>query len=183
MTGSTFASRANGPSGRAIHSTRLTDNRIDGRDLWSGRVTIGLKPFENFKPISSGSISRKTTIASEAPSSFAKPHRSPRRSTASLCHRRSWKRLCCFDLGDYFSQGCLPTSLYSPDAFEVPNGYTLPYIAAARLHRRYQSPISIPMPSTTQSRNLRVIESALNPIYKAKNDVVEFNADYTSRLR
>ena len=35
-----------------------------------------------------------------------------------------------------------------------------------------------PYASTTQSRNLRVIESSLNPVYKAKNDVVEFNAEY-----
>ena len=47
MTGWTSVSRANGPSGRAIRSTPLTDNRIDGRDLWSGRVTIGFKPFQN----------------------------------------------------------------------------------------------------------------------------------------
>ena len=28
-------------------------------------------------------------------------------------------------------------------------------------------------------RNLRVIESTLNPTYQAKNDVIELNADYT----
>ncbi len=27
--------------------------------------------------------------------------------------------------------------------------------------------------------NLRVINSTLNPVYRAKNDTVEFNADYT----
>ena len=26
-----------------------TDDRIDGRDLWSGRVTVGLKPTENLQ--------------------------------------------------------------------------------------------------------------------------------------
>ncbi len=36
------------------------------------------------------------------------------------------------------------------------------------------------MLATTQSRNLRVIESALNPHYKAKNDTIELNADYLS---
>src|SRR6185312_5191954 len=35
-----------------------------------------------------------------------------------------------------------------------------------------------PYANTTQSTNLRVIETALNPIYKAKNDTVELNADY-----
>ena len=36
-----------------------------------------------------------------------------------------------------------------------------------------------PYASTTQSTNLRVIESTLNPHYKAKNDTLELNADYT----
>ena len=31
---------------------------------------------------------------------------------------------------------------------------------------------------TTQSRNLRVIESTLDPQYKAKNDTVELNTDF-----
>ena len=35
-----------------------------------------------------------------------------------------------------------------------------------------------PYASTTQSRNLRVIETTLNPKYKAKNDTLELNADY-----
>ena len=76
----------------------------------------------------------------------------------------------------------MPTSLYSPDAFQVPNGDSLSY---------YQGLAQIGVPvqggdfnsfdpyaSTTQSHNLRVIETQLNPIYKAKNDTVELNADY-----
>ena len=35
-----------------------------------------------------------------------------------------------------------------------------------------------PYPSETQSPNLRVINSNLNPVYRAKNDTLELNADY-----
>ena len=35
-----------------------------------------------------------------------------------------------------------------------------------------------PYASTTQSRDLRVIESSINPKYRAKNDTLELNADY-----
>ena len=35
-----------------------------------------------------------------------------------------------------------------------------------------------PYAGTTQSTNLRVISSELNPTYKAKNDTLEFNADW-----
>ncbi len=36
-----------------------------------------------------------------------------------------------------------------------------------------------PYASQTQPRNLRVIQSEINPSYRAKNDTLEFNADYT----
>ncbi len=35
-----------------------------------------------------------------------------------------------------------------------------------------------PYASTTQSRDLRVIESTIDPQYKAKNDTLELNVDY-----
>ncbi len=35
-----------------------------------------------------------------------------------------------------------------------------------------------PYGTTTQSQNLRVIGSALEPSYRAKNDTLEFNTDY-----
>ncbi len=77
----------------------------------------------------------------------------------------------------YLSQGCLPVSLYSPEAFEVPNGYSLPYVLGLDEGDQIHGTLD-PYLSTTQSRDLRVIESALEPKYRAKNDTVELNADY-----
>jgi len=156
--------------GYSFNST--TNERIDGRDLWSGRLTIGWKPMENLQ----------TYLIWEH---FAEDDD----------RIRSSKQLCKNDPGLsevlgvptvdiqglfggswYLSQGCLPTSMYSPDAFQVPNGKSLPYY----------SPLNVvglvedidPYASATQSSNLRVIESQLDPMYKAKNDILEFNADY-----
>src|SRR6185437_10274286 len=60
--------------------------------------------------------------------------------------------------GVYLSQGCAPTSLYSPDAFEVPNGFTLPYYEPLGFNgvpvMSFTFPFN-PYASTTQSRNLR----------------------------
>ena len=39
-------------------------------------------------------------------------------------------------------------------------------------------PSSILMREQLNHENLRVIETQINPIYKAKNDTVELNADY-----
>lgn len=75
------------------------------------------------------------------------------------------------------SQGCLPSSLYADEAFEVPNGFSLGYYTGLESFNLVNGDVN-PYANVTQSRNLRVIESALNPIYKAKNDIVELNADY-----
>jgi iron complex outermembrane receptor protein len=158
----------------------LTNTPIDGRDLWSSRVTVGLKPAENLQ----------TYLVWE-------------HFSESDDRLRSSKQLCKTDYGpggtaanpvaniggvlkpvgvgyampgDYFTQGCVPTSLYSPDAFEAPLGYALPYILGLQ-DEGDGNPIN-PYASETQSHNLRVIESGLNPTYKAKNDTLEFNADY-----
>ena len=47
MIGLIYASQANGPSAGLFF--QHLPNRIDGRDLWSGRVSIGWKPVENLQ--------------------------------------------------------------------------------------------------------------------------------------
>jgi len=79
---------------------------------------------------------------------------------------------------NYTSQGCVPTSLYAPTAFQVPFGPSLPFIIALSLSP-VQSSVTNPYAETTQSTNLRSIQSALIPTYQAKNDTLEFNASYT----
>src|SRR5262249_30838394 len=78
---------------------------------------------------------------------------------------------------NYLSQGCLPAGLYSPENFQVPYGFSLPVVVAAGL-TGYLSNNVDPYASTVQSRDLRVIESTIDPRYKAKNDTLEFNVDY-----
>ena len=56
-------------------TNELTGDQVDGRDLWSSRLSIGWKPLSNLKPRSSGSISPKTMIGCARRSSFAKPIR------------------------------------------------------------------------------------------------------------
>ncbi|HEY5237954.1 MAG TPA: TonB-dependent receptor [Rhizomicrobium sp.] len=167
-----------------------TDQSVDGRDLWSSRVTIGWKPMEKLQ----------TYLIWEH---FSEDDNRVR-SAKQLCKKdpgpTSIDGLDLITLpntGDsnppgldsafarsWLSQGCLPTSLYSSDAFETPNGQVLPFVAAGEFvffggssTQHILEPID-PYASQTQSRNLRVIQSALDPAYRAKNDTLEFNADY-----
>jgi len=156
----------------------LTDERIDGRDLWSGRITFGLKPTENLQMY------------------LVWEHFSEDDDRI-----RSSKQLCKTDPGPdtvggnpsnlqgkvFLSQGCSPTSLYGDDAFQVVNGFSLPYYGGlvgagfglSVLNLLSASGNIDPYASVTQSHNLRVIQSTLNPGYKVKNDLLELNADYT----
>ena len=68
------------------------------------------------------------------------------------------------------------TSLYAASAFEEPNADALPYVGTIGLNARDTG--VLPYSSDAQSRNLRIIDSTINPIYKAKNDTIELNSDY-----
>jgi iron complex outermembrane recepter protein len=148
----------------------LTNSPIDGRDLWSSRVTLGWKPTSNVQAYLVWEHFQENDGRLRTSKQLCKTAPIPDFASGSVGSADA--------TGDYLSQGCLPTSLYSADAFEVPNGFSLPY---------YSALVSAGFPiragfdvyaSTTQSRNLRDIESSINPIYKAKNDTLELNADY-----
>jgi outer membrane receptor protein involved in Fe transport len=107
----------------------LADQRIDGRDLWSGRVSIGWKPIENLQ----------TTLVWEHFSEDDDRMRTSKQLCKTAPNPTSIDGIPveghyviddAFDPANYVSQGCELTSLYSPDAFQVPNGHSLPYASA-----------------------------------------------------
>src|SRR6185437_11257384 len=122
--------RASGPSEGYSFNT-INNDRIDGRDLWSGRVSISMKPFENLQ----------TTLVWEHFSEDDDRMRTSKQlcKTAQLPATIDGQPTPGGELsfgaiwtlgGDYLSQGCEMSSLYSPDAFQVPLGFSLPYAAA-----------------------------------------------------
>jgi len=153
----------------------LTNNRIDNRDLWSGRATVGLRPldklqmyliWEHFQE-GDGRLRSSKQLCKTDPTlavvhGVANP--SPNGSQRNLAYLTN--------------QGCIPESLYSPDSFQVPNGYALPFYGATDGYNNAVFVNVNPYASATQSSNLRVIESTLDPSYKAKNDTVMLNSDY-----
>ncbi len=153
----------------------ITDQRIDGRDLWSGRVTVGWKPVEQLQAYLIWEHFSEDDDRLRSSKQLCKKDPGP----TSVDGLAIAQNNSVFGTTSYLSQGCLPTSLYSPDAFETPNGFSLPFIAADEGFFTVFNGDVDPYLSKTQSRNLRVIESTLQPTYKAKNDTVELNADYT----
>jgi len=157
----------------------ITNQPIDGRDLWSSRVTLGLKPTESLQATLVWEHFSEDDDRMRTAKQLCKTAQAPTSVNGVAVPPGSldtYEGALTFG-DDYLSQSCQAVSLYSPDAFQVPYGFSLPYAVALGVADG-ANPNVDPYASTTQSHNLRVIESALNPHYQAKNDVVELNTDY-----
>jgi outer membrane receptor protein involved in Fe transport len=159
----------------------LDDQRIDGRDLWSSRVTLGYKPFNGLQAYLVWEHFSEDDDRMRTAKQLCKTDPGP--SEVGGVPVTNLNDINAYEPSHYLSQGCLPDSLYSNESFQVPNGFSLPYYAPLG---NVGAPITAeqaggfdPYASTTQSRNLRVIETTLDPQYRAKNDTLELNADYT----
>ncbi|HYG25438.1 MAG TPA: TonB-dependent receptor, partial [Caulobacteraceae bacterium] len=113
-----------------------TGNAVNGRDLWSGRVTVGFEPTERMR----GNFIWERFSEDDNRS----------RTGKQLCHRDDGPThigdQSLLRRGDYvgesivmgqveakqalFSQGCKAGSLYDAGAFGTPNGLTLPFVLA-----------------------------------------------------
>ncbi len=156
-----------------------TNKATDGRDLWSGRVSLLVHPVENLS------------------ATFVWEHFSEdddrMRSTKQLCTRDNRPATIDGPYGPldttaaaFLSQGCKAGPLYGPTAFQTPDVTALPFIYGLYIQGAILNDGTYPNPyaNVTQSRNLRVIDATLEPKYKAKNDTFELNVDYnlTSEL-
>lgn len=162
----------------------VTRKNVNGRDLWSGRMSLAWKPAEGIN----------ANIVWEH---FSEDD-DRARTGKQLCHRDSGAQFTgvAASIADapYFNQGCVDGSLYGDGAFGTPNGSGLPWILAAasqpgQLGGRLDSsgnfvaPVYTVLPGIdpyaglVQSRDLRRIATTYDPIFKAKNDVAQINFD------
>ena len=155
-----------------------TGRSIDGRDLWSGRVSLLVRPTDK--------------ITANLIWEHFDENDDRERSTKQLCAKDTAPAVVDGPAGPqvpgagYFSnfgaawveQGCKQTSLYAPTAFQTPNAGAVPFIAALYTLTPYLSSFGDPYASQTQSTNLRVTSSLIDPHYAAKNDTYELNVDF-----
>tara|TARA_B100000678_G_scaffold105702_2_gene88594 strand:- start:627 stop:3638 length:3012 start_codon:yes stop_codon:yes gene_type:complete len=159
----------------------VTQNDVNGRDLWSTRLSVGWEPSDNFR------------------ASFLWQHFEEDDDRA-----RSGKALCTRDpgpsqIGDTpvesqylrarLSQGCLPGSLYDDDAYAAPNLQGSSQIFAAGIGIIGDDPdtgLSVPrldllLPpyaGISQSRDLREISTSYDPVFRARNDIFQLNFEF-----
>jgi len=150
-------------------TNQITGNQIDGRDLWSTRLSLRFAPtdkldanliWEHFEESDDRLRSGKQLC-----------HQDDRDTLGGLKVLKTDNGIVQY--ADVFSQGCIPASLYSPDSFEAPDGFSLPYyLPFAALNLPVRDDFN-PYSSLVQSRDLRTIESTVDPKYRANTDLVE----------
>ena len=169
-------------------TNEIGGEQIDGRDLWSTRLSLRVSPndrldanliWEHFEEdddrLRSGKQLCKKDVVTQVGST-------PVTYTQGFPGAQN---LIFGGIQGTFSQGCVRNSLYADDSFQTPNGIALPYyhpLGAIGLPIAGTGfagfDVFDPYLSEVQSRDLRVIESTVDPIYKAKADIAELQISF-----
>ncbi len=174
-----------------------TNDSVDGRDLWSGRVSVAFEPSERLR-------------ADLVWERFEEDD-NRLRTGKQLCHRdegpESVPGLAVLNplYRARLSQGCKQGSLYDDAAFSAPNGSSIPFVFAGQLvgflgfdrpqyapdgmtdydavHIPFMKPGVDPY-GLEQSRDLRTISSLREAQYRAKADIIglDLSFDLTDAL-
>ena len=146
----------------------VTDNDIDGRDLWSGRLSARWKPTDRFtadvmwehfdEDDNRARVAKQLCIKDPGPTSVG--------GVATNLPGRSTQL--------YLTQGCLPGDLHGGNGLQAVNsaatlGGGLGILTGLITGDAYTGKVQDP--------NLRNIESAFDPMYRAKSDVVILTLD------
>ena len=180
----------------------VTENAVNGRDLWSARVTIGFEPidsiranliWERFEEDDDRSRTGKQLCHRDPGlTTVGSTDLLPHTTTGGLPNDRWDIKLMRPAL---FSQACKPGSLYDDAAFGTPNGLALPFVYGALFLNAGEGAffpigndpvtgisqgvvrLEDPYGGMMQSRDLRTIASFRDPRYRATADLLELNID------
>ncbi len=202
--GDQFAFRAAGAYTQRTGYDRnlVTERQVNGRDLWSARLGLLWKPDDRFsanllwehfeEDDTRARTGKQLCTRGETPTSLAWTDPSGKARTQSLTYTTNpstnyWPRVS-------LTPGCQAKSLFTQDAFSAPNGIGFPIVTGMILvtpfsYRANTVPrdwggylfkINIdPFSSANgkQSSNLREIETYFDPVFRAKNDVIQLNVE------
>ncbi|PAL23696.1 hypothetical protein CD928_05360 [Sphingopyxis sp. GW247-27LB] len=166
----------------------VTKNRINGRDLWSLRTTLGFENdwlrgnfiWERFRESDNRSRTGKQLChRDDSPDMIGSTSTGPADGSYNEVRRA------------YLSTGCKAGSLYDDAAFGTPNGLGIAYISGLHVANilgpvGYDPTTNLqvgllgykdPYGGLMQSRNLREIASVRDPRYRASSDILSLNLD------
>ena len=162
-------------------TNQITGNPIDGRDLWSTRLSLRVSPNDRLDANLIWEHFEEDDDRLRSGKQLCKTHEVTEVAGFPTTHYQTLpefgQSLLFAGVQGSFSQGCTPNSLYAPDSFQTPNGIALPYylpLSAIFL----PAALDDPYVSRFQSTDLRVIESTVDPEYQAKSDVIELQVNF-----
>ncbi len=173
----------------------LTGSPIDGRDLWSTRVSLRISPndrldanlvWEHFEEDDDRLRSGKQLCKKDVVTNVGGVEITNYYDTSVA----GGQTLSFAGVQGSLSQGCKRNSLYARDSFQRPNGLMLPYYGPlgavglpAALTDPYVSVTNSSDPNVISATNdqpedLRVIQSTIDPDYRAKSDIAEVQVSF-----
>jgi outer membrane receptor protein involved in Fe transport len=174
----------------------VTDRRVNGRDLWSTRLSALWEPSDNFRinaiwehfneDDNRSRTGKQLCTRGETPTEFVYP---------SDYVVPDGQPLGSFPLSDVWAtstitRGCQNKSLFTDQSNGVPNGVGNPLVTGLMtaspfefgpfVGGRYVKPGIDPFVSVggKQSPNLREIATVYDPVFRAKNDIFQLNLEY-----
>jgi outer membrane receptor protein involved in Fe transport len=164
------------------HNT-FTDEDVNGRNLWSTRLSASLVPNDRFRADLIWEHFEEDDDRS--------------RTGKQLCTRDPGpSEIAGMPLTDVYaqgklSQGCLPGSLYAAEAYGTPNGSGMgQFFPTSGISLGWGPGTPLPVPvyltdygvdpfaGVTQSTDMREIATAYDPQYRATNDVYQLTLRY-----
>jgi outer membrane receptor protein involved in Fe transport len=147
----------------------VTGNDIDGRDLYAIRSTVSFNPTEKFSSWLMWEHFKEDDDRSRVGKQFCSKDTGPTGAPYSTI-----AAVRAFQSG-FLSQGCKQASVYAPDSLGTPNssatlGGLLGNLTGLISGDAYAGKV--------QDKNLRNIESVLDPIYRATTDVYNLSMSW-----
>ncbi|WP_034156747.1 TonB-dependent receptor domain-containing protein [Sphingomonas sp. ERG5] len=181
----------------------FTQKRVNDRKLWSTRGSVAWEPSSQFKASAIWQHFEENDNRSRTGKQLCA--RDPGVTGVGGARVPDGTQVDPFgnvelDLRGRLSQGCSPVSLYDDKSYGAPNGDSMVYsFLATQIGLGFLPPqpgdiflknipvvkVGDPYADVVQSRNLREIATSYDPIFRAKNDVFQFNMEFeaTDRLK
>lgn len=163
----------------------FTKRNVNGRDLWSTRLSAKWDPGSNFSANLIWEHFNEDDDRARSGKALCTPDPGPAMVGNTPVPTRQPGGP---DLRARMSQGCLPGSLYDDAAYGIPNPGEMAAVAllqgsaVAGFTPTPVRPVYIikpgnPYEGIVQSRDPRRISTVVDPVFRAKNDVVQFNME------
>lgn len=188
----------------------VTDRKVNGRDLWSTRLSALWEPSDNFRVSAfwehfneddnRSRTGKQLCTRAETPAKFEYPAgytdsdipNDPNNDPDIDPEFFDPNSAPLYDAwtGSTLTPGCQNKSLFTDEAYGVPNGVGnplvlgvmlgSPYFVGQNAGGRYIKPAIDPfrVAGDKQSSNLREISTPYDPVFRAKNDLFQFNMEF-----